>query len=88
VKAEEGAAQPVRKHRRPLAVVAVVIAVALIAGFWPAMFSPEKEPPRQAAAGLVAQPAPEPAARDGSLQLRIDQDADAFAARVREKERQ
>jgi hypothetical protein len=88
VKAEQDAAPPVRKHRRTLAAVAVAVGVALIAGFWPAAFPPEQAPPRKAAGVSMAPPAPEPAERGGSLQLRFDQDVDAFAARVREKERQ
>jgi hypothetical protein len=90
VEAEERAAQPARPDRRPWAGVAVVIALALVAGFWPGVFSPEKEPiiEPKAASMVVpkAKPKAEPESSDLPFRLKFDQDVDAFAARVKDKE--
>jgi hypothetical protein len=90
-KGEERAAQPVRPDRRPWAGGAVVIALVLVAGFWSGMFSAEKEPIKEPAKALIAVPAApktEPEPGNPPFQLKLDRDADAFAARVKDREKE
>ncbi len=87
-KAEAAGAQPPRQDRRVLAGAAVAIAVALAAVFWGILFVPQKDAAKEPGVAASAPQVLQAETRGGSLRLKLDQDTDAFAARVREKERQ
>jgi len=81
VKTEERAMQPAQHERRPWAGMAAVIALVLVAGVWFGDFASEKEPMKE----TKAAPKPEPQPGNMPSQLRLDRDADGFAARVKNR---
>ena len=87
-KAEERATQPAWPNRGPWVGAAVVIGLALAAGFWSGMFSAEREPIRETMNEPNAVPKTDPESGNPSFQLKFDRDMGAFAARVNGRPKQ
>ena len=80
-------AEAARPHRRAWAGAAAGVAVVLAAGLWSGIFSSEKEPVRETTEEPAARPETEPVQSNPPFRLKLDRDVEAFAARVKPRER-